>query len=139
MYACRTLFGPSAKYCREPQGYRSLRIAKEEVQRHPAHVPICGTTGSAVLSLVICLDHQKTLIGPLEACGIPFFVPGMLRAIVKDLGRTEGTKKKAVNKKAAFDRHHVPIGCRVGAIDPAELDPIPVAYQDLGGKEKAGR
>ena len=63
----------------------------------------------------------------------------MLRAVVKDLGRTVGTKTKAVNKKTAFDRHHVPISCRIRAIDPAKLDPIPVAYQDLGWKEKAWR
>jgi hypothetical protein len=109
------------------------------MQSHSAHVPVCGTAGIAVFSLVICLDHKKTLVWPLNPCGIPFFVPGMLRTIVKDLGRTEGTKTEAVNKKASFDRHHVPLGRRVRAIYPAEFDPVPIAHQDLGGEEKAGR
>src|SRR5271165_97832 len=131
--------GDAQKSCCYPQAHPSLRIPEVEVQCHSAHVPVCGIAGAAVLSLVICLNHEKTLVRPLDPCGIPFFVPGMLRTVVEDLSRTEGAKMKAVNKKAPFDRHHVPIGRRVRAIDPPEFDPIPVAYQDLGGEEKAGR
>lgn len=79
-------------------GQDSLRTPEVEMQGHSGRVPVCGAAGIAMFSSVICFDHQKALVGPLDPRGIPFFVPGMLRTVVKDLRRTVGTKTKAVNK-----------------------------------------
>jgi len=109
----------------------SLRIPEIEVQRDPPYVPDWRIARGAVLSPVVRVQHHKTLVGPLDARCVPFFIPGMRRASVKDLGRAIGIETEAMNKKVAFEHQHVAIGCRIGSIYPTELGPVPIAYQDF--------
>src|SRR5271170_3366384 len=64
------------------QALNSVRISEVEIQRHSSHVPVGRLAGSAVLSLVVCLHHQKALIRPLDARRVPFCVPRMLRPVI---------------------------------------------------------
>ncbi len=94
----------------------------------------------ASLTPVICVEHQTTFIWPLDSSRIPLFIPRMYRPVVKHFTRTVRTKPKAVvEMEVSFDRHHVPVGCRISSVQPTQFKPVPVAYEELTGQPKTGR
>jgi hypothetical protein len=109
-----------------------------EVQSYSCGVPVYWGTSIAVFSPVICLEHEKALGWPLDARCIPVLIPGMLRPIVEDLGRTIGGKTESANKEVTFDRYHVPIRGGVLSVYPTELKPASVPHQPSSGQTKSG-
>ena len=82
-----------------------------------------------MFSSVVRFQHERAFIWKLNSCCIPLLVPGMLGAVIEDLGSAEGCEADAVHEKVTFEREQVAIGRRVVPIDPTEFDPVPVADQ----------
>ncbi len=65
----------------------------------------------ATLAPIVCIEHQATLVRPLDSGRVPLFIPRVLRPVVKGFSRTVGTKTHTVREKeVSLDCQHVSIG-----------------------------
>ena len=72
-------------------------------------------------------QHESALIRQLGTPCVPFLVPGVLWAVVKELCCAKRSNADVVNTKVNFGVQQVALGCRVGSVDPTKLGPVPVA------------
>lgn len=107
----------------------SLRVPEEEVQAYAADVPILWSAGGAMLSSIICVEHEDVLVRPLDTGCVPLLIPRILwpgMLVVEHFGRSIETKTVAAKNEVMFGHHHVAIGCQILPLYPTKLGPVPV-------------
>lgn len=98
--------------------------SEKQVQRQSADVQMSGITGGTVLPQVIRLCHESSLIRPLNADRVLFFIPRRCRSVVKNFGRHIRIESEITNQDFMSNIQIVAIASRIVAVNPAEFDPV---------------
>jgi hypothetical protein len=116
----------------------SLRVPEVEVQRQCPDVLVVGTA-SAVLALVVIVQHENSFVRQLHAKSKPILVPRVGLAIVEQFTPGIRVKPHASLLKAALNRQLVSVPGGVLPVDPAELHAVAIRKKETGAGTILGR